>query len=76
MLRRGFHAVGGGLDQPGAGDRFSIWGWKSVVGAFTDAFAETMEALLELAAQMFATGATEFIILKRITMTTELRGHG
>ena len=31
----------------------------------------TMEALLELAAEMFATGATESMILKRITMTTE-----
>jgi hypothetical protein len=36
---RGFHAVGGGLDQPGAGDRFSVCGWKSLVGGFTDAFA-------------------------------------
>ena len=28
-------------------------------------------ALLELTAEMFATGATESLILKRITMTTE-----
>ena len=31
----------------------------------------TMEALLELAVGMIATGATESMIFKRITMTTE-----